>query len=94
MGTWISLVVYFYILLLGSSSTEPSPVQWETARVDGANDPFVAVAAEPANPHRLLAATAHAVYETTDDGLDWNERFRTPVGIHVRTAGGVPPRVN
>ena len=46
---------------------------------------FVAVAIHPLRPARVFAASRLALYESTDGGDEWTERFRLPTGVAIRS---------
>lgn len=52
--------------------------QWERVSAGPSESRFVAVAVDPGDAAHVLAASARAVYESTDDGRTWHERFRVP----------------
>jgi hypothetical protein len=54
-------------------------------------EPVVAIAVHPSQSQRVFASTRHALYESSDDGRQWTERFRvsamtTIAGIAVEAA--------
>lgn len=53
--------------------------EWERVDVGGGERSFVAVAIDPAVPTRIVATTPRTVYESTDGGQRWQQRFRLPV---------------
>jgi photosystem II stability/assembly factor-like uncharacterized protein len=70
--------------------------QWELVHTGAPEAAFVAVTAQPASPERLFAATHQGVYESTDRGVTWTERFRTPAGITISSVaveGFDPPAI-
>lgn len=57
---------------------EPS---WEYVRTAANETAFVNVTSHPRDPQRIVAATARAVYASSDEGRTWQEQFRLPAGI-------------
>ena len=76
-----------------AAAEEPASQRgWERVSVPAAETAVVAVAADPAQPARIVAATPHVVMESMDEGATWIERFRTPqaarvVGVAVEPGG-------
>ena len=62
-------------LIASAGDERPS---WERAATGLDDIAFFAVAVDPARPDRIMAASRHRVYESTDGGQSWHARFRVP----------------
>ena len=52
--------------------------EWERVEVGRGETAFVAIGVDPAAPRVMVAATARALYRSSDEGATWEERFRAP----------------
>ncbi len=60
-----------------------APPEWERLSVGGGDTAFVAVAADSSAASRVFAATARALFESSDGGRGWQERFRVPADTRI-----------
>ena len=82
-GVAVGVVAFFPAVLLA----EPHRPAGELVEVGRGETGFVSVAVIPG---RVYAASRHAVYESTDGGRTWEERFRPPQTAEVRALAVQP----
>lgn len=81
-------VLWFIGITIGlghALDASAASLAWTAARGMFDGTPFVSVAASAAQPARVMAATTRAVYESTDGGEHWQERFRLPANTTAAT---------
>ncbi len=65
-------------LLVIPGPGESAETAWEPVETGIGKAAFHAVAAHPADPNRVVAATQRAVYEPSENGEPWRQMFRAP----------------
>lgn len=91
-----SLLLRLFALLLvtfpphNCPSAYAAPPQWDLVRTGASENHFTAIGLHPAEPSWIFAATQRALYESRDGGQTWQERFRTPAEVVIRSVAAGP----
>ena len=64
---------------MGIASADATP--WELVRTEAHETAFIDVTSHPIARQRIFAASARAVYVSSDEGRTWQEQFRLPAGV-------------
>ena len=70
-------------------STQPvfadlNPPRWERVETGVGDTAFVSLAVDPSAPNRIFVASRSTLYDSSDGGRNWQERFRVPASAMIR----------